>query len=99
MKIKLLPLLKVLANGEIINCLNKMKKDNTGYHLKHLFIGSEGTLGFVTQVAIHCPVSPKSTNVAFLGKSITLKIFTSLFFILVPQNNSIMQVLKVMTKF
>ncbi|XP_034236299.1 D-2-hydroxyglutarate dehydrogenase, mitochondrial-like isoform X2 [Thrips palmi] len=57
----------VLANGEVINCLNKMKKDNTGYHLKHLFIGSEGTLGLVTQVAIHCPVSPKSLNVAFLG--------------------------------
>ena len=51
-----------------MNCLSKMKKDNTGYHLKHLFIGSEGTLGFVTQVAIHCPVSPKSVNVALLGK-------------------------------
>ncbi|XP_034235373.1 D-2-hydroxyglutarate dehydrogenase, mitochondrial-like [Thrips palmi] len=57
----------VLANGEVMNCLNKMKKDNTGYHLKHLFIGAEGTLGLVTKVAIHCPVSPKSMNVAFLG--------------------------------
>lgn len=57
----------VLANGEIVNCMSKMKKDNTGYHLKHLFIGSEGTLGFVTKVAIQCPVNPKSINVALLG--------------------------------
>lgn len=48
--------------------MSKMKKDNTGYHLKHLFIGSEGTLGIVTKVAIHCPVSPRSTNVALLGE-------------------------------
>ncbi|KAK3914001.1 D-2-hydroxyglutarate dehydrogenase, mitochondrial [Frankliniella fusca] len=56
-----------LANGDIIDCMSKMKKDNTGYHLKHLFIGSEGTLGFVTKVAINCPVLPKSINVALLG--------------------------------
>ena len=40
----------VLASGEIVNCLSSMKKDNTGYDLKHLFIGSEGTLGIVTKV-------------------------------------------------
>ncbi|KAJ8971407.1 hypothetical protein NQ317_005523 [Molorchus minor] len=34
----------VKANGEILDCLSTLKKDNTGYHLKHLFIGSEGTL-------------------------------------------------------
>lgn len=44
-----------------------MKKDNTGYHLKHLFIGSEGTLGIVTKVSIQCPPKPKSMNLAFLG--------------------------------
>ncbi|GLH15671.1 Alkyldihydroxyacetonephosphate synthase [Gryllus bimaculatus] len=57
----------VKANGEVIDCLSSLKKDNTGYHLKHLFIGSEGTLGLVTKVAIHCPPSPKAVNVAFLG--------------------------------
>ncbi|KAJ8688414.1 hypothetical protein QAD02_024209 [Eretmocerus hayati] len=57
----------VLANGKIIDCLNTLKKDNTGYHLKHLFIGSEGTLGIVTKVAIQCPTLPKAINVAFLG--------------------------------
>lgn len=58
----------VLANGEILDLLSTLKKDNTGYHLKHLFIGAEGTLGIVTKVAIQCPPAPKAVNVAFLGK-------------------------------
>ncbi|XP_028161858.1 D-2-hydroxyglutarate dehydrogenase, mitochondrial-like [Ostrinia furnacalis] len=57
----------VKADGTIIDCLKTLKKDNTGYHLKHLFIGSEGTLGMVTKVAIHCPVLPKAVTVGFFG--------------------------------
>ncbi|KAI4499154.1 hypothetical protein M0802_005737 [Mischocyttarus mexicanus] len=57
----------VKANGDIVDCLNGLKKNNTGYHLKHLFIGSEGTLGVVTKIAVQCPPLPKSINVAFLG--------------------------------
>ncbi|XP_022816556.1 D-2-hydroxyglutarate dehydrogenase, mitochondrial-like [Spodoptera litura] len=57
----------VKADGTVIDCLRSLKKDNTGYHLKHLFIGSEGTLGLVTKVAIHCPVLPKSVNLGFFG--------------------------------
>lgn len=57
----------VKADGTIIDCLKALKKDNTGYHLKHLFIGSEGTLGLVTKVAIHCPVKPKAVTVGFFG--------------------------------
>ncbi|KAL0840488.1 hypothetical protein ABMA28_015730 [Loxostege sticticalis] len=57
----------VKADGTIIDCLKTLKKDNTGYHLKHLFIGSEGTLGVVTKVAIHCPVLPKAVTVGFFG--------------------------------
>lgn len=57
----------VTANGQIIDLMNTLKKDNTGYHLKNLFIGSEGTLGIVTKISIQCPTKPKSTNLAFLG--------------------------------
>lgn len=57
----------VLANGDVLDCLNVLKKDNTGYHLRHLFIGSEGTLGIVTKAAIQCPPKPKAVNLAFLG--------------------------------
>uniref|UniRef100_H0XVU6 D-2-hydroxyglutarate dehydrogenase, mitochondrial n=3 Tax=Otolemur garnettii TaxID=30611 RepID=H0XVU6_OTOGA len=57
----------VLANGTILNCLTSLRKDNTGYDLKQLFIGSEGTLGIITAVSILCPPKPKSVNVAFLG--------------------------------
>eukprot|EP00970_Alexandrium_tamarense_P020762 scaffold15629_cov572-Alexandrium_tamarense.AAC.1 len=42
------------------------RKDNTGYDLKHLFIGAEGTLGIITKVAIACPTLPASKNVALL---------------------------------
>ncbi|XP_045446226.1 D-2-hydroxyglutarate dehydrogenase, mitochondrial [Melitaea cinxia] len=57
----------VKADGTVVNCLRTLKKDNTGYHLKHLFIGSEGTLGVVTKVAIHCPVLPKSVSLGYFG--------------------------------
>lgn len=57
----------VKANGEIVDAMCTLKKNNTGYHMKHLFIGSEGTLGIVTKVAIQCPPLPKAVNVAFIG--------------------------------
>ncbi|XP_047527172.1 D-2-hydroxyglutarate dehydrogenase, mitochondrial [Vanessa atalanta] len=57
----------VKADGTVVDCLRTLKKDNTGYHLKHLFIGSEGTLGVVTKVAIHCPALPKAVSLGFFG--------------------------------
>lgn len=42
----------VLPDGRIVNALRALKKDNTGYDLKHLFIGSEGTLGVVTAASL-----------------------------------------------
>ncbi|XP_076150555.1 D-2-hydroxyglutarate dehydrogenase, mitochondrial isoform X1 [Alosa pseudoharengus] len=59
----------VLADGRVLNCLATLRKDNTGYDLKQLFIGSEGTLGVITAVSILCPRKPKAVNVAFLGCS------------------------------
>jgi FAD/FMN-containing dehydrogenase len=52
----------VLPNGEVVSSLNKMLKNNTGYDLKQLFIGSEGTLGVVTRANLK--LFPKPTNAA-----------------------------------
>ena len=49
----------VLADGTVVGTgMAGMLKDNTGYDVKQLFIGSEGTLGVITEVAILCPVAP-----------------------------------------
>lgn len=48
----------VLANGDIIDSLNPLPKNNTGYDLKQLFIGSEGTLGIITECLLK--VYPKT---------------------------------------
>lgn len=57
----------VLADGTIVDNLNTLKKDNTGYDVKQLFIGSEGTLGVVTGVAIALPKLPNSVQLAYLA--------------------------------
>ncbi|XP_047466940.1 D-2-hydroxyglutarate dehydrogenase, mitochondrial [Mugil cephalus] len=57
----------VLADGRVLDCLATLRKDNTGYDLKQLFIGSEGTLGVITAVSVLCPRKPTSVNVVFLG--------------------------------
>jgi len=57
----------VLADGTVLDLLNRNRKDNTGYDLKHLFIGAEGTLGVITKINISCPQRPRAQNVALLG--------------------------------
>src|ERR1700733_9725007 len=57
----------VLADGRILNNLNKLKKDNTGYDLKNLFIGAEGTLGVITAAVLRLVPRPRSTETAFVG--------------------------------
>ncbi|OTA66762.1 FAD linked oxidase [Hypoxylon sp. EC38] len=57
----------VLPDGTIVNDLSRLRKNNTGYDLKQLFIGAEGTIGMVTAVSIHCPQRSKAVNVALLG--------------------------------
>ena len=50
----------VLSNGEVISSMKKVIKDNSGYDLKQLFIGSEGTLGIVTRVIFKLEEKPES---------------------------------------
>ena len=57
----------VLADGRVLNNLNKLKKDNTGYDLKNLFIGSEGTLGVITAAVLRLVPRPHSVETAFAG--------------------------------
>ena len=57
----------VLADGRVLNNLNKLKKDNTGYDLKNLFIGAEGTLGVITAASLRLIARPRSVETAFVG--------------------------------
>lgn len=57
----------VLADGTIIDGLHKLRKNNTGYDLKQLFIGSEGTLGVITRAVLKLSPKPTSQVVAMCG--------------------------------
>ncbi|KAK5953547.1 D-lactate ferricytochrome c oxidoreductase [Knufia fluminis] len=57
----------VLPDGTIMNDLSKLRKNNTGYDMKQLFIGGEGTIGIITGVSIQCPQRSKAVNVAYFG--------------------------------
>jgi FAD/FMN-containing dehydrogenase len=57
----------VLANGTIVSSMNRMIKNNAGYDLKQLFIGSEGTLGVVTRAVLKLRERPSSEEVAFVA--------------------------------
>jgi FAD/FMN-containing dehydrogenase len=57
----------VLADGRIVNALSKLRKDNTGYDVKSLFIGAEGTLGIVTAASLRLFPNPRAQATAFIG--------------------------------
>jgi FAD/FMN-containing dehydrogenase len=57
----------VLPDGQVWRGLRGLRKDNTGYALKHLFIGAEGTLGLITAATLKLFPRPKSVETAYLG--------------------------------
>jgi len=57
----------VLADGRVLHNLRKLKKDNTGYDLRHLFVGAEGTLGIITAAVLRLFPRPRSVETAFVG--------------------------------
>jgi D-lactate dehydrogenase (cytochrome) len=57
----------VLADGRVLNLLSKLKKDNTGYDLRNLFIGAEGTLGIITAATLKLHPKPRAIETAYVG--------------------------------
>jgi FAD/FMN-containing dehydrogenase len=57
----------VLPTGEVLDDLRKLKKDNTGYDLKNLFIGAEGTLGIITAAVLKLFPKPRGREVAWIA--------------------------------
>jgi FAD/FMN-containing dehydrogenase len=57
----------VLADGRVLDLLRTLRKDNTGYDLKQLFIGAEGTLGIITAAALRLFPKPTTSETAFLA--------------------------------
>jgi len=59
----------VLSDGQVWNGLSKLRKDNTGYDLKDLFVGAEGTLGVITAAVLKLFPQPRAIETAFVGLS------------------------------
>jgi FAD/FMN-containing dehydrogenase len=57
----------VLPNGEVLSALHALRKNNTGYDLKHLLIGAEGTLGIITAAVLKLFPLPRAEALAWLG--------------------------------
>jgi FAD/FMN-containing dehydrogenase len=57
----------VLADGTVLHGLRALRKDNSGYDLKQVFIGSEGTLGIITAAVLKLFARPRSVSTAFIG--------------------------------
>ncbi len=67
MREQLLGVEAVLADGTIISSMNNVIKNNTGYDLKQLFVGSEGTLGIITRAVLRLRPQPRSQNTALVA--------------------------------
>ena len=67
MRDSVLGLEAVLADGTVISAMNRLIKNNAAYDLKHLFIGSEGTLGIVTRAVLKLQSAPLSTQTALIA--------------------------------
>ena len=57
----------VLADGTVLSSMNRLIKNNTGYDLKQLFIGAEGTLGIITRAVLRVRPDPGERATAFVG--------------------------------
>jgi len=67
MREQVLGLEAVLADGTVLSSMNRLLKNNAGYDLKQLFIGTEGTLGIVTRAVLRLRPALRSRNTAFVA--------------------------------
>ncbi|RFF33043.1 FAD-binding oxidoreductase [Wenzhouxiangella sediminis] len=67
MRRQVLGLEVVLADGRVLDGLTSLRKDNSGYDLNQLFIGSEGTLGIITAASLNLVSMPRQSMTAFIG--------------------------------
>ena len=57
----------VLADGTVLSDMSAIRKNNSGYDIKQLMIGSEGTLGIITKAAIKCPTEDPPKHLVMLA--------------------------------
>jgi len=57
----------VLADGRVLSTLGALRKDNTGYDIKSLFLGAEGTLGVITAATLKLFSKARSAATAFVA--------------------------------
>lgn len=67
MREQVLGLEAVLADGSVLDCNSELRKNNTGYDLKQLLIGSEGTLGIITKATLRLVSAPQNHGLMCLG--------------------------------
>ena len=67
----------VQADGTVLDMLRTLRKDNCGYHLKHLFVGSEGTLGVITKVSLLLATKPSMSCVVLAKVRVAFYSFVS----------------------
>jgi FAD/FMN-containing dehydrogenase len=67
MRVMILGLEVVLADGTVMSSMNHLIKNNAGYDLKQIFVGSEGTLGIITRLVLRLREKPRSQDVAIVA--------------------------------
>lgn len=97
MREQVLGLEVVLANGTVLDLNRTLRKDNTGYDLKQLFIGAEGTLGIVTGAALKLFPKPAEIATAFVAvPSVTAA--TALLALLTTRTNGLLNAFELMSR-
>ncbi|WP_337956208.1 FAD-binding oxidoreductase [Devosia sp. ZB163] len=88
----------VLADGRLYNGLNALKKDNTGYDLKDLFVGAEGTLGFITAATVKLFPIPEAQETALVNVA-SPEMALELFYMLRERTGSRLTAFELMNRF